>query len=550
MGTLTNSLVREAKPRSAVYELTCTGLPGFVLRVLPTGKKVFVVRQRVGGKDRRVRIGPWGPSLTVEEARRRAAVILGGGTLDMPASPPEFDDEEQPRATSGTRLQQRLAPAVVPEPIPFPSSTQRRASPRRAATAVPPATSDADSVAAVITLRPALQRSTEPTLRQLADRYRSDYIDIYLKPRTASNYRHYLDTYILPRLGDLPFTHVTRSAVQSLHASLRAHPAAGDYVLCVLGSFYTRIIRDWELADIRNPVSNTKRFGSRRVERFLTPEERSSLETVLQQGIRLKVASRGYVDPMSAWAIQLLAHTGLRKDEVLSLKWPMVDWQHAVFNLPDTKTGQRSVPVSSQVMALLRDIQAHTGNPRTGYVVRSRTGRRLTSLNKTWERVRVLAGIPDVRLHDLRHSFASDALMGGVPLAVIGKILGHRQPTTTQRYAHLSDRVVREAVEHTSNRIADASPTASPKTLTQPFKPLTNSQWTKVASLILAGHHPRTYDNIRKSLDGVRWILHHNAPWQKLPPEHGTSTTCWRWYKRWQDEGLWDQIVAFIDQRR
>jgi integrase len=139
----------------------------------------------------------------------------------------------------------------------------------------------------------------------------------------------------------------------------------------------------------------------------------------------------------------------------------MVDWQHAVFNLPDTKTGQRSVPVSSQVMALLRDIQTHTGTPRTGYVVRSRTGRRLTSLNKTWERIRVLAGIPDVRLHDLRHSFASDALMGGVPLAVIGKILGHRQPTTTQRYAHLSDRVVRDAVEHTSNRIADASPTAS-----------------------------------------------------------------------------------------
>jgi integrase len=83
----------------------------------------------------------------------------------------------------------------------------------------------------------------------------------------------------------------------------------------VLGSFYTRIIRDWELADIRNPVSNTKRFGSRRVERFLTPEERSSLETVLQNGIRLKTASRGHVDPMSAWAIQLLAHTGLRKDE-------------------------------------------------------------------------------------------------------------------------------------------------------------------------------------------------------------------------------------------
>ena len=237
---------------------------------------------------------------------------------------------------------------------------------------------------------------------------------------------------------------------------------------------YTRIIRDWELADMRNPVSNTKRFGSRRVERFLTPEERRTLEAVLHEGVRIKVASRGYIEPMSAWALQLLAHTGLRKDEIISLKWPMIDWQHAVFNLPDTKTGQRSVPVSSQVMTLLREIQEHTGQPRTGYVIRSRTGRRLTSLNKTWERIRAMAGIPDVRLHDLRHSFASDALMGGVPLAIIGKILGHRQPSTTQRYAHLSDRVVRDAIELTSARISESTPTPSAAPAPA-FKPLTNA---------------------------------------------------------------------------
>lgn len=356
------------------------------------------------------------------------------------------------------------------------TSARRRSPPARAASVAPPSRSiesadraevipDTQSWASAhaparptfSSLAPArAPQSDEPTLRELTDRYRREYIDVYLKPRTASNYRHCLDTYIVPRLGDLPFTQVTRSMVQSLHASLRAHPAAGDYVLCVLGSLYTRIIRDWELIDMRNPVSNTKRFGSRRVERFLTPEERHNLETVLQQGVRMRVASRGYIEPMSAWALQLLAHTGLRKDEIISLKWPMIDWQHAVFNLPDTKTGQRSVPVSSQVMALLREIQEHTGHPRTGYVIRSRTGRRLTSLNKTWERIRVMAGIPDVRLHDLRHSFASDALMGGV----------HRQPTTTQRYA----------------------------------------QWTKVAPLVLAGRNQRSQAILRKTLDGIRCI--------------------------------------------
>jgi integrase len=579
MGTLTNAAVRDAKPRAKVYELTCAGLPGFALRVLPTGKKVFVVRHRMHGQDCRVRLGLWSATLTVEEARRRAAVILGGGELDVPASPHEFDEDEQPRAASVTRLQRLQPPQERATTLPRSESPQARRTATRRATSAPAAPALADLVEPsytpaileahvepsraplvdpvapawtpaprpVVVARSSTPQPREPTLRELAERYRSEYIDVYLKPRTASNYRHYLDTYILPALGDRPFTQVTRSGIQSLHASLRAHPAAGDYVLCVLGSMYTRIIRDWELADMRNPVSNTKRFGSRRVERFLTPEERRTLEAVLHEGVRMKVASRGYIEPMSAWALQLLAHTGLRKDEIISLKWPMIDWQHAVFNLPDTKTGQRSVPVSSQVMTLLREIQEHTGQPRTGYVIRSRTGRRLTSLNKTWERIRVMAGIPDVRLHDLRHSFASDALMGGVPLAIIGKILGHRQPTTTQRYAHLSDRVVRDAIEQTSNRITDAAQPTQPTTpALPPFKSLTNAQWAKVAPIILPGRNQRSQPHLRQTLDGIRWVLHHNAAWQKVPKEYGTGTTCWRWYKRWQDDGVWIHLQPLI----
>jgi hypothetical protein len=108
MGTLTNGIVRDAKPRAKVYELTCAGLPGFALRVLPTGKKVFVVRHRMHGQDCRVRLGLWSATLTVEEARRRAAVLLGGGELDVPASPHEFDEDEQPPRDH------RNAPATPP----------------------------------------------------------------------------------------------------------------------------------------------------------------------------------------------------------------------------------------------------------------------------------------------------------------------------------------------------------------------------------------------------------------------------------------------------
>ena len=125
--------------------------------------------------------------------------------------------------------------------------------------------------------------------------------------------------------------------------------------------------------------------------------------------------------------------TGLRRDEILTLTWPMVDWQHACFHLPDTKTGQRSVAISGEVVALLREIHDATGNPRSGLVVRGSRGTKLSWINETWDRVRKAVGIPDVRLHDLRHSFASDALMAGVPLAIVGEMLGHKQPTTTQR---------------------------------------------------------------------------------------------------------------------
>lgn len=367
MATLTTALIRDAKPRAKTYELTCSGLPGFLLRVLPTGKKVFLVRHRIDGRDHRTRLGLWSPALTVEEARRRAAVLLGGGDLDVPANPPA------------------------------------------------------------------------------------------------------------------------------------------------------------------------------------TPDERRRLQAVLEAGLRLRPGARGRIEPMTVWALQLLALTGLRRDEILDLKWSMVDWQHALFNLPDTKTGQRSVRVSSPVIEVLREIRQHAGCTRNGYVITSRTGGRLKSLNRSWERIRVAAGIPDVRLHDLRHSFASDAIMGGVPLAVVGKLLGHRQARTTERYAHIADKVVHDAVEHTAARIADTlkpalvAPPAPP-----PFKALTNTQWAKVAPIVCAGRSLRAQAPLRKVVDGIRWVLHHNTAWREIPREYGSYTSCWRWHARWQADGTWAQVAAAL----
>jgi hypothetical protein len=314
----------------------------------------------------------------------------------------------------------------------------------------------------------------------------------------------------------------------------------------VLGSLYKRIIDDWELTVMRHPTHGVKLFKMKVRERFLTPEERQKLNEATEAGLKIPPGRKGHLEPAGVWALHLLALTGMRRDEIRDLTWPMVDWQHACLRLPDTKTGQRRVPVSSQVMTLLRHIHDQTGNRKAGYVVPSKTGRKLSSLNKTWNTLREALGIPEVRLHDLRHSFASDALMSGVPLAVVGEMLGHRQASTTKRYAHLADNVVRQALEQTSSRIVAANTTA-PAAPIAPFTPLSDAQWAKVAPIVDADR-PRGGKpvDLRRVVDGIRWALHNKARWRDLPAPYGKSTTCWRWYTRWCEDGTWPKVEALF----
>jgi integrase/transposase len=493
---LTTATVRELKPREKMYEVTCAAMPGFVVRVLPTGKKVFLVRHQIGGQWRREKIGLMGPSLGVDEARRRAVLMLGGDARN--------EASDQPVAARDARRSTRRVELVKQV------------------------------------------ESQRLTVRQLADRFVREYVDVYLKAGTAINYRKHLADHILPVLGDRDFESVTSSDVQALHASLKHKKASANYVVCVLGSLYTRIIDEWKLSTMHNPNHKIRLFKMKKRERFLTPEERQHVEETLLRGLQIPPGRKGHLDRMGVWALQLLSLTGLRRDEILTLTWPMVNWQHGCLNLPDTKTGQRDVPIPSYVKTLLKRIHDHTGNRKDGLVVRSRTGRKLSGLNLTWKNIREAVGIPDVRLHDLRHSFASDALMGGVPLAIVGEMLGHRQPSTTKRYAHLANRVVREALEHTAGIIVAA--TSTPRALpVAPFEPLRDVQWAAIVTLV-DGDRPRGGKpvDLRQVVDGIRWVLHTQAHWSDIPASYASSTTCWRWYKRWCADGTWPKAEALL----
>ena len=509
------AFVRECKARAKMYEVTCDALPGFILRVLPTGKKVALVRYRVAGKDHRDRIGLLGPTLSLDEARRRAAIMLANVAADT------SDGATTSASTAGTR-----APVKQVEQV----------------------------------------RSQIETLRSLADRFVRVHVDVRLKPGTAERYRQNLRDVILPyketkdnetegkptedkpTFGERDFRSIKRSEINALHASLSETKAAANSVLGTISSLFTWIYKDLEIEDLRNPAFGIDRFPLNKRERFLTPEERQRVQAVIDAGLKIPAGRKGHLHIATVWAFDLLSLTGRRRNEIVLLKWEMVNWQHAFLDLPDTKGGQLKIQVSKHVLGLLKYIHDQTGNPRTGYVLRGPKGTRIKSINRSWENVRAAAGIPDVRLHDLRHSFASDALMCGVPLAVVGAMLGHKHDRTTQRYAHLANDVVRDGLEAATDRIIGATRGVAMLT-PPPFERLTDRQWKRIAAIVEAtrGTCGGTRTDLRRAVDAIRWVLHNGAKWREMPKNLGRATTCWRWYERWCGDGTWARITAALE---
>jgi len=192
-----------------------------------------------------------------------------------------------------------------------------------------------------------------------------------------------------------------------------------------------------------NPCKGVAKSPSRKMERFLTTAELKKLEEVLTSMVSSSRAS-----PYTLSAIWLLIFTGCRLGEALDLQWEGVHLEDGYLYLKDSKVGVRTIPLNDKAKQLFTCLQKQEGNP---YVFCSKlSGKPLNNINKTWHKVRTLAGIPDVRIHDLRHSFASFALKKGVDLYTVSKLLGHKNIATTTRYAHLELEHLKEA----TNKVA------------------------------------------------------------------------------------------------
>jgi integrase len=197
-----------------------------------------------------------------------------------------------------------------------------------------------------------------------------------------------------------------------------------------------------------NPVRGVKRFKDRKSERFLSFAELTRL------GETLTAIEREGENPSAIAAIRLLSLTGARKSEILTLKWEHVDFERACLRLTDSKTGAKVIPVGAPALRILASLPRLEGNPHV--LPGEKNGAHFVGLPRAWGRIKARAGLNDVRLHDLRHSFASVAAGAGDSLILIGALLGHRSQATTQRYAHLSNDPLRAAADRTSGRIAAA----------------------------------------------------------------------------------------------
>ena len=205
------------------------------------------------------------------------------------------------------------------------------------------------------------------------------------------------------------------------------------------------LARGWDMASEGcDPCRSIPMNPKRSRERFMTDAEFTRLGQVLDE-----VSGKGSrVSAGAVATICLLMLTGCRRNEILTLRWEHVDLDAAEIHLADGKTGGRTVHLSSSAVRVLEALPRKPGNPWV--IPGNKPGRHMTDIDAAWETIRARAGLHDVRIHDIRHSFASRALALGEGLPIIGRLLGHRRVETTARYAHLA----RDSVRESAGRIA------------------------------------------------------------------------------------------------
>jgi len=398
MAKITKRTVDALKPGELIWD---SEIKGFGVRCQKKAKS-YVLKFRHGGRQRWVTIGKHGSPWTPERARQETLRLLG-----------QVADGVDPAATR-------------------------------------------DSM------------KGRPTVEMLCERFLEEYAAEHKKPSSQVNDWANSQNHIIPLLGKLLLAEVTRADIDRFKRAVKdgktakdlkmgprrrvivtGGPGVANKCLALLSKMFNMAER-WGLRpDASNPCRHVEKYTGKAHERFLSEMELSRLSEVLTAS-----ENDGSVSPYAIAALRLLIFTGARLSEILNLEWSQVDFQHAMLLLPDSKTGKKVVFLSAPALEILSAIPRMENNP---YVICGAVeGSHLVNLQKPWTHIRKTAGLEGVRIHDLRHSFASIGAAGGLSLPMIGKLLGHTQAATTQRYAHLASDPLKAANEAIGQRIATA----------------------------------------------------------------------------------------------
>ncbi len=291
------------------------------------------------------------------------------------------------------------------------------------------------------------QHRKAPTIAALCERFFESHVMERCKPSTQGEYRRAIDLFINPAMGSFKVVDVERKDVAELHHKFRGKPYQANRTLGVLSKMFN-LSEIWGLRpDGSNPCRHVPKYREVKRERYLSNAELQRLGQVLAD-----VDREGSETPFVVAAFRLLILTGCRLGEIQTLKWEYITDNG--MDLPDTKTGARRIPLPSAARAVLSTLPRTPGNP---FVIQGKLeGKYATEMQHPWRRVRAQAGLSDVRIHDLRHTYASNAVSSGMPIQMVGRLLGHTQLQTTMRYAHLADDPVRQAAEKNAEMLGNA----------------------------------------------------------------------------------------------
>lgn len=279
---------------------------------------------------------------------------------------------------------------------------------------------------------PAATIDSGPTVSDLRLRYEREHSNLHKKPRSQAADKALWVKHLIPAIGDEPVRTLKRDDIVALHVDLQDRPYVANRALALI-SHALKMAELWGWREEgSNPCRNVKRYREEEREVVLNPEQLAKLLAELDNTERQRLKGLSVV-PL----VRLLLMTGCRQSEIRTARWEWVDFDRAVLALPDSKGGKKDVDLPPAAVAMLTAMRAVD---KGDWIVPGHIhGTHMVSPSRPWHAICKRAGLPVMRLHDLRHTYGTMASLSGLSLREVADLLGHRSTVSTMRYVNAAN---------------------------------------------------------------------------------------------------------------